>query len=149
LSEQLADLRSKKASALKRFAEEMTEEELLSIVKSLNNTISKVEIAVEQRDKAIKKLTDNTSAQAMTVLQRWDSLSIQERRKALKDVMPMMLVRNDRIEFWYANYLSPNEIPLTRGKHGKWIIDVDKAINDLRGIPFRYSSVELPPMPEE
>lgn len=76
---------------------------------------------------------------AETQIKRWDSLTVEQKREAIKSIIKAIYVYSDRIVMHHVNGGS-NEFPITRGYKGRYEIDEE---NGMSHGGFRFSEVPM------
>ena len=97
----------------------------------------KTSLEADRADISATVYRAQTGAESQIV--KWDSLSVEQKREAIKSIIKAIYVYSDKIRIDHVNGGS-NEYAIKRGAHGQYLIDRDNG-HSLGG--YRFSNVPL------
>jgi len=116
----------KKNRAFKTFADDWEPEDLNKALREVNRSIRTLQSDLADKETELDRLENNAPVDALTKLQKWKALKTQEKRKALKNVIPAIKVYRNRIEIYMGTPLKQRnciDFEFNKGSKGKRVID--------------------------
>lgn len=109
LEKRIGKLEQKKNSLVQRFDENTDDDIYFATVESISNKIVRAKNELHKRRSEMNGMLTANHVDALDELHGWTKLSFEDKRRALRHVMPQILVYGDRVEIYLC---SVNSVPI-------------------------------------